>query len=73
MSDEYSKFYDMFNNYITSWTDKDLALEKRIEKLETNCKGSFIKVENHITRILEVMDKHTMMIEELEKKLKDGG
>ena len=30
-----------------------------------NCKGSFEKVENHITRILEVIDKHTLMIAEL--------
>ena len=57
----------------TSWyntnrkdINKNLA---RIEELERNCKGSFSKVENHVKRILKVIDKHTQMIEALEKKV----
>jgi len=42
----------------------------RIEALEQNSKGSFEKVENHVMRILELIDKHEIMIEALEQKVK---
>lgn len=39
------------------------SLEMRVNELEENARGSFSKVEDHIKRILVVIDQHTQMIE----------
>lgn len=63
---------EFFKDKFSSMYNKQKELIRKIEALEKICEGSFVKVEDHVKRILVVIDKHTQMIEvlDLEKKLK---
>ena len=64
------KYSELENAFKLTREDQNiyiLNLSKRIEDLEKNCEVSFAKVEDHVMRILKVIDVQAQSIEKLEK------